>query len=84
MKLSVPTSRLGRINPGKEALYPLSKKLGGAQSQFGHCKEQKNVLTVPGFESLIVQPIFSTYLAVRRKTAKITIRITSYFFPLVS
>jgi hypothetical protein len=62
-----PTSRLGRIIPGKEALHPLSKKMGGAQSRFGRCKEQKNVLTVPGFEPLIFQPVFLTCLAVRRK-----------------
>jgi len=39
--------------------YPFNERLGGSQSQSGRSREEKNLIPLPGFELLIVQPIAS-------------------------
>jgi hypothetical protein len=50
-------SRPCRFIPGgKKPRYPLDKRLGGPQSRFGCCREEKN-LSPAGNRTLAVQPI---------------------------
>jgi len=35
---------------GKKPLYPLDRRLGGPQSQFGHGDEEKNSYLPPGIK----------------------------------
>jgi len=48
-------SRSGRFTPWKEPQYPLNTWLGEPHSQYGPFGEEKNVVTLPGLESRIVQ-----------------------------
>jgi len=34
----------------KESQYPQNRRIGGPQSQCGNCEEEKNLLTLTGFE----------------------------------
>jgi hypothetical protein len=45
---------------GKSPLYPLDRRLGGAQSQSGRCGEEKNSQPLPGLDSPIIQPVPNT------------------------
>jgi hypothetical protein len=50
------TSRPGRFTPGKERLYPLSRKLGGSQSRPRRLGEETNFWSIKGFEVWNVWP----------------------------
>jgi hypothetical protein len=49
------------LYPGKYPWCPLNMKLGGPQSRSGSFGEEKNILTLPGYETQTVQPIASPY-----------------------
>jgi hypothetical protein len=42
---------------GKSPQYPLNRRLGAPQSQFGCVGEVINLLRLPGFKPQIIQPI---------------------------
>jgi hypothetical protein len=46
---------------GKSPLYPLDRRLGGAQSRSGHGGEEKNSQLLPGLEYPIIRPIARRY-----------------------
>ena len=50
-------SRACCITSGKRPMYPLSRRLGGSQSQFGHTTESLNLLTLLGFEPWSAQRV---------------------------
>jgi hypothetical protein len=59
-------SRPGRFTPWKAPQYLLNRRLGGPQSRYGPFGEEKNIFTLPGLESRIVQvaiptKVFQTY-----------------------
>jgi hypothetical protein len=39
------------LHPRKKPWYQLDRRLGGPQSQSGHCKEEKNPLPLLGIET---------------------------------
>jgi hypothetical protein len=41
--------------------YPLDRRQGGPQSQYGHSSEEKNSQPLLGLEPLIIQPIAQHY-----------------------
>jgi len=41
----------------EESQYPQNRRPGEPQSQSGHCKEEKNLLTLIGFKLQITQPV---------------------------
>jgi hypothetical protein len=49
MKVNGRLHTLVALPPGKEPRYPSDRRLGGPQSQSGHCEEEEN-LAVPGTE----------------------------------
>jgi hypothetical protein len=50
------TSHPDHFTPGEEA-YSIETTLGGSQSWSGHFGEEKNILSLLGFELLIIQPV---------------------------
>ena len=46
-----------RFTPGKEHLYQFNRRLGGPQGQSLRFREEKSLLTLPGFEYHVVQPV---------------------------
>jgi hypothetical protein len=46
---------------GKSLWYPLNRRLGGHQSQYGHGGEKKNSQPLPGHKPLIIQPVAQCY-----------------------
>jgi hypothetical protein len=56
------TSHPGHFNLGKEAQYPLNRRLGASQSQYGHLGEEKTLLPLAGFKRWTAQSIsYSLY-----------------------
>jgi hypothetical protein len=51
----------GRFIPKKQRRYPLNRRLGGPQSRSGRFGENKNLLSLPEFESRTVQHIVGAY-----------------------
>jgi hypothetical protein len=49
------------LPPGKEPRYPLDKRLGGPQSRFGRCGEQKS-LALARNRTPAVQPVVRRYV----------------------
>jgi hypothetical protein len=45
------------LYPRKKPQYPLSRRLGGPQSQSGHAREEKNLLLLLQFEPQNIQPV---------------------------
>jgi len=45
------------LPPEKEPWYPLNSRMGVPQSLSGRFEEEKNLLPLPGIESLIAQSI---------------------------
>jgi hypothetical protein len=50
-------SRAGSSTPWKEILCPLNRELSRPQSWSGRLGEQKNLLSLPGFQRGIVQSV---------------------------
>jgi len=50
MKENCQFHALSTLPQGKERWYPLVRRLGGPQSQFGHGGEEKNSLPLLGIE----------------------------------
>jgi hypothetical protein len=49
------------LSQGKSPWYKLDRRLGGPQSQCGHCGEEKNTQPLPGFEPPIIQTVAQLY-----------------------
>jgi len=45
------------FNLGKEAWYPLNKRMGAYQRQYGHLGEEKTLLPLAGFKRWTAQSI---------------------------
>jgi hypothetical protein len=60
---------------GKNPWYPLDRRLGGSQSQFGCGGEEKNSHPQPGLEPPIIQPV-----AQRDTTELSRLILTIYIF----
>jgi len=52
-----PASGPGRFTAGNEHSDAMNKRMGGPQTWSGVFGEEKNVLPLPGFESLIFQSV---------------------------
>jgi hypothetical protein len=46
---------------GKSTRYPLDRRLGGPQDRSGPGGEEKNSQSLPGLETLIIQPVAQRY-----------------------
>jgi hypothetical protein len=54
------TSRPGQFNAWSEPRFPLSRGLDGPHSRSGRFGEERNLLPLPEFELLIIQPVPTT------------------------
>jgi len=51
------TSHPGHFNLGKEAWYPLNRRLGASQGLYGHLGEEKNLLPLASSKRWTAQSI---------------------------
>jgi hypothetical protein len=61
MEISGQLHAPAALLPGKSPWYPLDRRLGGPQNQFGQGGEEKNSQPLPGFEPPIIQPVAQPY-----------------------
>jgi hypothetical protein len=51
----------GCFNPREELWYPLNRRLGGPQRRYAHFGEEKNILSLLGFEPCTMQPVEQSF-----------------------
>jgi hypothetical protein len=57
MEISAQIHDMTALPTGKRTWIPMSRKLGGHQSQCERFRKEKNLLLLPEYESWIFQPV---------------------------
>jgi hypothetical protein len=61
MEVSAQLHVTAALPLGKSPWYPLDRKMGGSQSNSGHCGKEKHSQRLPGLEPPIIQPAAQSY-----------------------